>query len=79
MALSGFPAAALRALGDSQLRANLGRATSTRNSDSSYRGGESSPSCSRTMPAQDAEGVTTASNPANTPASRRASARPSSA
>ena len=29
MALSGFPAAARRALGDSQLRANLARATST--------------------------------------------------
>ncbi len=29
MALSGFPAAARRSLGDSQLRANLGRATST--------------------------------------------------
>ena len=29
MALSGFPAAARRSLGDSQLRANLARATST--------------------------------------------------
>ena len=29
MAVSGFPAAARRALGDSQLRANLARATST--------------------------------------------------